>query len=313
VSDPTAAPAIHGILVTYHRPESLAAMVEQLADIGLATLTVVDNGPSPESKEAAHTAAARVPTTYIEMDENSGPAGGYERGMGSVLETAADEDGMLVLDDDRLTGSAETAERLRDFAAGLVAGGERLGAVGQMGARFDRRWGRLHRLRDEVLVGAVKVDYIAGGQMLMIRVAAARDVGVFDARLFFAFDDLDYCLRLARAGYSIYVHGPSGVEARERFGRLGTVGRVERRGSPWRRYYSVRNHIVVMRRYTSLPAAVFVTLAHLVGRPVLELTRRQPGRIALIKASTRGCVDAWLGRLGRRMDPGPSGDQRPRP
>src|SRR5258705_240310 len=64
---------IHGILVTYHRPESLAAMVEQLAEIGLATLTVVDNGPSPESKESAHIAAARVPTTYIEMDENTGP------------------------------------------------------------------------------------------------------------------------------------------------------------------------------------------------------------------------------------------------
>ena len=296
---------IHGILVTYHRPDALAAMVEQLAEIGLATLTVVDNGPSPESKEAAHKAAARVPTTYIEMSENTGPAGGYERGMGSVLETADTEDWMLVLDDDRLTGSTETAVALRDFAVRLVEGGERLGAVGQMGSRFDPRLGRLHRLPDEDLVGAVKVDYIAGGQMLMIRVAAAREVGVFDAGLFFAFDDLDYCLRLARAEYSIYVHGPSGIEARERFGRLGAVGRVERRGSPWRRYYSVRNHILIMRRYTTWPSAVFVTLAHLFGRPVRELTRRQPGRLALISASTRGCVDAWRGRLGRTMEPGP--------
>src|SRR4029079_1274826 len=149
------------------------------------------------------------------------------------------------------------------------------------------RLGRLHRLNDDELVGAVKVDYVAGGQMLMIRVAAAVEVGVFDAGLFFAFDDLDYCLRLARAGYSIYVPGPSGVEARQRFGRLGTVGRVERRGSPWRRYYSVRNHILIMRRYASWPSAVFVTVAHLVGRPVVELTRRQPGRMALIRASWR--------------------------
>jgi hypothetical protein len=297
---------IHGILVTYHRPESLAAMVEQLADIGLATLTVVDNGPSPESKEAAHQAATRVPTTYIEMDENTGPAGGYERGMGRVLETADAEDWMLVLDDDRLTGSSETARQLRDFAVRLIEGGERLGAVGQMGSRFDPRLGRLHRLRDEELVGAVKVDYVAGGQMLMVRVAAAREVGVFDAGLFFAFDDLDYCLRLARSGYSIYVHGPSGMEARQRFGRLGAVSRVERRGSPWRRYYSVRNHIVIMRRYTTWPSAVFVTLAHLVGRPVVELTRRQPGFLALIRASTRACVDAWSGRLGRTMEPGAS-------
>ena len=89
--------------------------------------------------------------------------------------------------------------------------------------------------------------------------------------------------------------------------------RVERRGSPWRRYYSVRNHIVIMRRYTTWPSAVFVTLAHLCGRPVMELVRRQPGRVALIRASTRGCVDAWRGRLGRQMEPGPGADQRPRP
>jgi GT2 family glycosyltransferase len=297
--------AIHGIVVTFDRPGSLAAMVDELAQTGLATLTVVDNAPSPASKDAAMRASATLATTHLPMPENAGPAGGYAAGMAHVLEAAGDDDWILVLDDDRLTGSIETPRQLAAFGAFLANHGAPVGAVGQVGARFDRRLGRLHRLHDDELAGPVSVDYVAGGQMLMLRVAAVRDVGVFDKDLFFAFDDLDYCLRLARHGYGVYAYGPAGLAARRRFGRLGPVGRVTRRGNAWRRYYSVRNHIVVMRRYASFPAAVLVTLAHLFGRAVVDVVKRQPGSVSLLAAGARGCADAWTGRLGRRMEPAP--------
>jgi hypothetical protein len=293
---------IHGVLVTFNRPASLADMVDELAGIGLASLTVVDNAPTPDSKEAAHRASATLPTAYLPQDENTGPAGGYAVGMTHVLETAGDDDWMLILDDDRLTGSGPTACELRDFGASLVGSGERIGAVGQMGARLDPI-GRLRRLADDELVGSIAVDYIAGGQMLLIRVGAARAVGVFDAQLFFAFDDLEFCARLTAAGFGIRVYGPAAVRARERFGRMGSVAPVARRESPWRRYYSVRNHIVVMRRYRSWPAAVVVTVAHLFGRATLDLVRHPPDWRALIAATSRGCTDAWRGRLGRRVEP----------
>jgi hypothetical protein len=101
----------------------------------------------------------------------------------------------------------------------------------------------------------------------------------------------------------VYAYGPAGLAARERFGRLGDdIGRAPRRENPWRRYYSVRNHIVVMRRYTSLPRAAMATLAHLIGRPIADLVRGR-GDWSLLVANTRGCIDAWLGRLGRRVEP----------
>jgi glycosyltransferase involved in cell wall biosynthesis len=298
--------AIHGVLVTYNRPDSLARMVEEISHIGLSSLTVVDNAPSPASETAAGVAGDRLRTVYIRMPENTGPAGGNAAGMASVLESAADQDWILILDDDRLTGPGDTARNLRDFGEFLTARGARVGAVGQVGAHFDRRRGRLTRLSDDELAGPVRVDYVAGNQMPTLRVGAAREIGVFDPTLFFGFDDLDYCERLRRHGYGVYVYGPAGLAARRRFGRLGAdVGPPPRRENPWRRYYAVRNHIVIMRRYTSTRRAMSVTVGQLLGRPVLDLVRRK-GDVRMFVATMRGCVDAWTGRLGRTMEPPPS-------
>ncbi|HXY91305.1 MAG TPA: glycosyltransferase family 2 protein [Acidimicrobiia bacterium] len=295
--------AIHGVVVTFDRVDSLTRMIGELESIGLASLTVVDNAPSAASREAAHRADGRLPTEYVPMSHNSGPAGGIARGMEQVLAHADDDDWILLLDDDRLTGPGGTAQRLREFGELLVAHGAPVGAVGQIGSRFDRKRGRLQRLSDDELAGPVTVDYVAGGQMFMARVAAARRVGVFDPELFFAFDDLDYCERLRRAGLRVYVWGPAGLAARERFDRRGdAVGRAPRRESPWRRYYSVRNHIVIMRRYTTWFRAVRVTIGQLVVRPVRDLARGN-ARLSLLWVGARACVDAWTGRLGRRVEP----------
>jgi GT2 family glycosyltransferase len=281
-------------------------MIAELAQTVLATLTVVDNAPSDASRAAAHSRADVLPTTYIAMNENTGPAGGLAAGMTRVLETAADNDWVITLDDDRLTGSIETPGELRDFGVWLTQKGAPVGAVGQVGSRFDRGHGRLNRLHDDELAGPVSVDYVAGGQLLMLRVAAMRSTGVFDPELFFGFDDLDYCLRLARNGYGIYVYGPAAIEARRRFGRLGEVGSAPRRLSVWRRYYAVRNHIVIMRRHVSTPRAIGVTLVLVAGRPVADLARGSGFEtIAVARAGTQGAVDAWRGRLGRTVDPPP--------
>jgi len=296
--------ALHGVLVTFGRPDSLATILEDLAHAGLDSLTVVDNAPSSASARIVADAAARFDVTYVPMTENTGPAGGIAEGMTRVLAVANDDDWIVTLDDDGLAGSRETPCLLRDFGEQLLRRGVAVGAVGLVGARFDKRSGRLVRPRDEELVGAVPLDYIAGGQLLTIRVAAARRVGIFDASLFFAFDDLDYCLRLARDGYSVFADGSAWLDERRRHGRTGSsVARASRRISAWRRYYSVRNRVVIMQRFASRPRAAIITAGELFGRPIADLVRRQRGWWELTIATWRGCVDAWIGRLGRRMEP----------
>src|SRR5262249_7655502 len=132
---------------------------------------------------------------------------------------------------------------------------------------------------------------------------AVRAVGVFDRTFFFGFDDLEFCQRLQHNGFGIYVHGPSAIAARRRFGRLGdAVGPPPRRGTDWRRYYSVRNPIVILRPYSTTGRAVVVTAASLAGRPLRDVARRQASWGAFA-ASARGCRDAWTNRLGRTVTP----------
>lgn len=313
---PAASPRghVHGVLVTYGRPESLARIVAQLAGEGISTLTVVDNAPSAESKAAALSSSDALPTTYLPMPENTGPAGGIAAGMTHVLEHAPPEDWVVTLDDDRLTGTPGAIGRLRDLGEWLAARGAPVGALGLVGARFDRRRGRLLRPSDGELAGPLTVDYVAGNQLPTIRVAAIREVGPFDRRLFFGFDDLDFCLRLRAHGYRVYADGRETMLARIRFGRSGTdVGAPPRRVNPWRRYYAVRNHIVVMMRYVSRPRAVVLTFAQLFGRPVTDVRNRRGDSGALALAGLRGSVDAWTGRLGRRFEPPAGGEPAPTP
>jgi glycosyltransferase involved in cell wall biosynthesis len=296
--------AIHAAVVTFERPASLATIVEALPCEDLESLTVVDNAPSEASRVASNRASASVETTYLPMPANLGPAGGLAAAMAHVLTTANDDDWIVVLNDDGVPGSPGSFRDLRDFGEWLLDRGAPVGAVGLVGARFDRRSGRLVRPRDDELGGPVTVDYVAGNQLLMVRAGPARKIAGFDPDLFFGFEELDYCLQLQREGFGIYIDGPACLAERREYERLGeAVGRAPRPTNAWRRYYSVRNHIVIMRRYVSWPRAAMVTAAEFLLRPVVDRSQRRPGRIALARAGGRGCVDAWLGRLGRRVEP----------
>jgi hypothetical protein len=304
---------IHGVVVSYDRADRLRAVCAALRPEGLASLTVVDNAPGADSRDAALSIHAELPTTYIPMPENRGPAGAIAAGMTHLLETAAANDWIVLVDDDRLTGTPGAIRRLRDYGEWLGARGAPVGAVGLVGARFDRRRGRLLRPDDRELVGPLTIDYVAGGQLPTIRVGAVREVGTFDPELFFGFDDLDFCLRLRRYGYRVYTDGRETMLARLAFGRTGTdIGAPPRRVSPWRRYYAVRNHVVVMMRYVSRPRALALTVVQLAGRPVSDLRNRREGAGALAVAAWRGSGDAWTGRLGRRFEP-PAGGEAPPP
>ena len=91
--------ALHGVLVTFGRPDSLATILEDLAHAGLDSLTVVDNAPSSASARIVADAAARFDVTYVPMTENTGPAGGIAEGMTRVLAVANDDDWIVTLDD----------------------------------------------------------------------------------------------------------------------------------------------------------------------------------------------------------------------
>ncbi len=129
-------------------------------------------------------------------------------GMGAALAGADDNDWIVV---QRGGGESESAAlpSVPDLGVWLLSRGAPVGALGRRGLQFDRRSGRFLPWEDRDLTGPVTVDAIDVDDFMVVRVAAARTVGGFDADLSCGFDAVDYCLRLQRAGFGVYVDGPA--------------------------------------------------------------------------------------------------------
>jgi rhamnopyranosyl-N-acetylglucosaminyl-diphospho-decaprenol beta-1,3/1,4-galactofuranosyltransferase len=298
---------LFGVLVTFRRPAALAITLQRLTeqDRPLDHLIVIDNAPSPESRSAV-AGATRIAGSieHVEMEENVGFTGGVAAGMRRVLEIADDRDWIVVLDDDDPVPYPTVFSVLEGFGEAMIAADPKTAGVAITGGRFDWRRGQIRRVRDEELHGPVKVDHVAGNQVPFYLVSAVRDAGTFHAPLFFGLSEIDFGLRLSRAGYSFYAHGDLWLRRRHETDRLGLDLRPSRRLAPmnWRRYYVLRNSIYMLKRFGHPWTAVRLTIVNL-AKPIvnLPLQPRLAGRH--LATNLRACRDGWAGRMGRRLEP----------
>lgn len=297
------------MLVTFEREAILPAMAAALAGQTrrLDSLTIVDNSAEPCNVSTLRAAAPIVETVH--PGDNLGPAGGIGVGMRLALQRARDDDWIVVLDDDDPPVDEDDFARLADFADTCVGADPETSCVGRVGARIDPRTGMLLRPADrEFQKGApVEVDYVGGGQLPFYRVSAVRAIGVPRPELFFGFDDLEYGLRLRRAGFRLYADAALWWRGRTVTGRTGLASSLksttlDRVG--WRTYYSRRNLIVILRQAGYTRAAIrtsFVALA----KPVVNLPRTPRLAAQAMVLEVRAVFDGWTGRLGRRVQPTP--------
>ena len=297
-------PRLWAILVTYRRTVELEASLAALKtqERRPDELLVVDNAPGP----ATRSVVADYPSArYVPLGENCGPAGGVAHGMQLVLQEADDEDWCVLLDDDDPPVQPGSIATLWELALRLRSADPSVAGVGTSGARYDRRTGRLVRIRDSELRGLVAVDYLAGSSLPMYRCGVIRSVGPFAAPLFFGFEELEYGLRLVAAGHHLRVHGDVWREMRRLHGRLDLVPARLRNPSntaAWRRYYSTRNLVFIARRYAGTWSAGRVGLRDCLAGTVGLIRSRRP--VAELVLPVRGLVDGWRSRLGRTVDPG---------
>lgn len=291
-----------GLVVTYRRPEELGRMLDTLGSQtrGLDRLLVVDNG----SDNSVRLLAEENGLLYVDAGDNLGPAGAIHLGLNLIADQAGDDDWVMLLDDDDPPHRADLIAGMWGFAHWALEYFDNVGAVGLVGARYDSRRGRLVRVPDSELTGAVAVDYIGGGQFPLYRVSAVRSAGAGDPSFFFGFDDVELGMSMRAAGYAIYCHGDFWRERRDYFGKIGLSPRrirTDPRTSSWRQYYSVRNATVLAKRYAAplryLPIGAMAALL-----ATLRIARqRRPLREVALPA--RGYVDAIRGRCGRTVEP----------
>jgi GT2 family glycosyltransferase len=305
------APVLFGILVTYRRPDALATFLEILSaqHRPLDHLVVVDNAPTDANRSLVEGHDGCAPRRdYLAMAENTGPAGGFAAGMRRALELGGPADWMVLLDDDNPPKDDALLGRLLAFAVEQRRADPRVGLVGKTGARFDLRRGRTIRPADTDLTGAVPVDYVASGQFPLISLAAAGEIGVHRPELFFSFEDLDFGLRLRANGYSVLLDGDLAHAARAGAGRLGgDFGKrsLTRSAAPWRRYYSTRNLVWLLRDRRRTRAAVVVSTQALAKTVVLAARDRAEAGPHL-RLGVKAVLDGWRGRLGRTVAPSSS-------
>jgi GT2 family glycosyltransferase len=272
-----------------------------LASLDRIETIVVDNGSSDGSPDEI---ARRFPRVeLIRTGVNLGFAGGCNVGIRRALDRGAEWVLLLNNDawaDDGLPAALEAAAAARPDAGVLackVYFEEPADVLMFAGARFNGLLGysgreRGHGSRDEGQFDRLEdVDRATGAAMAVSRAAMER-AGLLDESLFAYVEDVDWCLRIRRAGFAV-VFVPSAKAWHK--GSASTGGTA----STANVYYDTRNMLAVVERHRPLPrGARALRRGVVVGAHVLRAVQ-SPNRGAAILAVLRGWRDYRRGRMGR--------------
>jgi GT2 family glycosyltransferase len=294
------------IIVTYRRP----VQFEKALDFALTQgrppdrIVVVDNeGSDLITDIVARAQREGAPVELIQPGDNLGPAGGTAVAMEQILLEADDGDWITRIDDDNEVDDPDIFGRLLTFAEEQRRIDPLVAAVGAVGSRYDWRRGRLIRVDDrEIDAGPVDVDYVPTNVYPAFNVGAVRDVGVFDRELFYGSSEVEYGLRLRRAGYRLLAD----PVLWRRLGRRSehTAGASRRlRPFNWRRYYSLRNQIHILVAYGHPWTAVRVGVVRGLVKPLVNVPFGPRVALTHLKWGSRAVLDGWRGRMGRTYDP----------
>ncbi len=285
-------PTILIIIVTWNKKRyvldllrSLTCMDYPKEDIGIV---VVDNASEDGTMDAI---AQEFQTVHlIRNSENLGGTGGFNTGLAWAFEQAAEKYNYLwLLDNDvvvhqrALTELVGILEKQPDIG---IAGSTMMQLdfpfrINEMGAFVNRSNGTLvfnrHReivrkWQDKPLADLLRhneelstlldfcsptidVDYVAAASLL-IRTSVARDAGLWKD-YFIHFDDVEWCLRIAKMGHRIV------ASAHSLIWHLSAVAKVP----TWVLYYDSRNILYLLREH-STPTAISNCIRYIYKRAI---------------------------------------------
>lgn len=281
-------------VVTYNRAVEIGTSIDALLGQSVvpAAIIVVDNASSDGTAELIR---ARYPSVVlVPMTENSGAAGGFAEALRVSAQlgyewtwTFNDDD---VPDPSALDVLLRAMPSLSDRTA--VVGCARRGEGGEHWS-LGAIWANRHR---EVpytgQTDVLELDVLTfSGALVSTRATAA--VGVPRPDFFMMAEDLEYCLRLRRAGWLIAVVPIPLVTARA----MGSTG-----GAPaWRCYYQTRNHLLMAIEHRSVGEVSWWGLR--TAKFVASNALRGPAGRRRVRARVRGAWDGARGVSGRTIDP----------
>lgn len=288
-------------VITYKRPEVAARTISSLFQQSFPPekVLLIDNDPN-QTGAFLHNWKG-LPVVYVPLDLNLGPAGGAKKGL--LLLAEEGYDWISWIDDDDPPIFPDVYERL------LLLGNStaKCGCVGIIGQRFNPQIGKLVRIKDHELYGAgsLEVDNIAGG---MIKILNGKMImnhpGLVPCeKLFFGFEELEYDLRIKKAGYRIVTDKQLFLKHRQFYNRLNLKSNILSKKADnrlFREYYSTRNLLYVLFT-NSYYQALFIFLVRIFIKLIVSFRYGFSYGFKSATYNIRGLIDYLSGKYGKRV------------
>ena len=282
--------SVSAVVVTYLRPEGLAASISALRaqTHPPASIIVVDNG-GDVSIDDFDDATGIV---LLSPGNNTGAAGGFALGMHAAADSGHGWV-YLINDDDRPRPGA--IEQLLSLASTT---GSRTMAMGwvTLSGRVVATGAQLHRgLQYPTCADASGEPYevdVATFGGLLVPTAVIRDVGPPRADFFMMWEEYEFCLRARGAGWRITVLPEPLVD----IDGLPPGSRSR----PWRAYYEARNSLITLREHGHRSDRWWWLRRQL---KYLAAALGAHDRSARVAMRGRGMIDGIRGRTGRTVEP----------
>jgi len=300
------APRVAAVVLNYRTPDDTFLAVRSLlaSSPPLDDVIVVDNdrdGAAGGAREALQDVWSRI--RYLPTGGNLGFSGGMNAGIREALARGADR--VLLVNSDVIVPPDCVArlEHCRAASPGAGIAGPVVLArsepdvIASLGMAYSATSGRMRhqgfgsRMVDHDQPAVHVVDAVSGCLMLVTR-DVFDAVGLLDEDYFFSFEDLDFCLRARRAGFTTVLAGAAAA--------YHEGGRSLAATSPRRLYYAARNHLLVARRTgsTGRGAALGRALSIVMLNLAHAALRRGGSPAARLWAVVRGTRDYVSGRFG---------------
>jgi GT2 family glycosyltransferase len=285
------------------RDDTLACLASlgQL-DYPVYEVIVVDNGSGDDSVAAIRAAYPQV--TLIETGDNLGYVGGNNVGLEHARTIGADY--ALLLNNDtevapdflRLLVEAAETDPTIGIVGPTIYYFDRPGVIWSAGGAVDWSWGDTRMIGvdqvDQEQFGLLPrpVDFVSGCAML-IKMSSIDQMGLLDPRFFAYYEEAEWCVRVARAGFKI-VHVPQAQIWHK-------ISPIAREASPQVHYYMTRNRLLFLKLSGAGTSSWLNTLLFDYGRTLLSwsVKPRWRHKARQRRAMLQAISDYGQGRFGK--------------
>ncbi|AWW33255.1 glycosyl transferase [Echinicola strongylocentroti] len=238
--------------MTYNRPQIVVETILSLEaqTQPLEVIWIIDNSSNYNTKESVlslHNPKIR----YFNVGYNAGPAGAAKIGLNLCIKENLDW--IYWGDDNDPPVFQDSFERLLGEVSKETDRCS-IGIVGTVGHFFDNKRGVINKTSLDLLLGngLLEVDSVAGNMTMMVN-KRVLEAGIYpDPTLFFGFEELDFCLKVKRKGFGIYVDKVQFRELKNYFNKTGANRSFYNKktlNSLPREYYTVRNLLFIASKY----------------------------------------------------------------